>query len=145
MTGLLTISGGTLNLSDLGGLTLGTHTLINYSSLSGSVANLSLGSNPITFSYKLVDTGTAINLQVTIPGDFNADGTVDSADYVVWRHDLGTIYTQGDYDLWRSHFGQVAGSGSSLAANTSIPEPATLVYVLIALAASHRIRRQQWS
>ncbi len=43
VTGLLTIGGGTLNLSDLGGLSLGTYTLINYGSLNGSIAGLTLG------------------------------------------------------------------------------------------------------
>ena len=32
------------------------------------------------------------------PGDFNDDGTVDAADYVVWRKILGTIYTQAEFE-----------------------------------------------
>jgi hypothetical protein len=48
-----------------------------------------------------------------IPGDFNHDGTVDAADYVVWRNGLGTIYTQNDYNNWRTNFGQMASSGSA--------------------------------
>ena len=39
-------------------------------------------------------------------GDFNNDGSVDAADYVVWRNGLGTIYTQSDYDTWRANFGE---------------------------------------
>ena len=39
-------------------------------------------------------------------GDYNRDGTVDAADYVVWRSGLGTTYTQADYDVWRANFGQ---------------------------------------
>jgi hypothetical protein len=39
-----------------------------------------------------------------IPGDFNASGIVDTADYVVWRNGLGTTYTQADYDTWRANF-----------------------------------------
>jgi hypothetical protein len=45
------------------------------------------------------------------PGDFNQDGAVDSADYVVWRKGFGTDFTQDDYDVWRAHFGETAGSG----------------------------------
>lgn len=55
-----------------------------------------------------------------LPGDYNVNGTVDAADYVVWRKTLGgsiTRYTGADgsgngsvgpedYDLWKSHFGQ---------------------------------------
>ena len=47
-----------------------------------------------------------------LPGDFNVDGTVDAADYVEWREELGTIYDQDDYRVWRSHFGASFGPGS---------------------------------
>jgi hypothetical protein len=47
-----------------------------------------------------------------LPGDYNEDGKVDAADYVVWRYGLGTTYTPGDYNIWRAHFGQTAGSGA---------------------------------
>jgi len=68
------------------------------------------------------------------PGDFNNNGVIDDADYVVWRKGLGTTYTQADYDVWRAHFGQSAGSGSSAIANVAIPEPATLVLLMFAAA-----------
>ena len=46
-----------------------------------------------------------------LPGDFNDDGTVDAADYVVWRKNDGT---QIDYDKWRANFGRTLfiGNGS---------------------------------
>jgi hypothetical protein len=66
-----------------------------------------------------------------IEGDFNHDGTVDSADYVVWRKGLGTTYDQNDYEAWRSHFGQTAGSGSGAAANAAVPEPASIVLLIM--------------
>ena len=69
-----------------------------------------------------------IQAQVVIPGDYNFDGTVDAADYVVWRKHDGTTYTQADYDLWRANFGATADSGSgSTFDRTSqfvAPEPA---------------------
>ena len=43
-----------------------------------------------------------------VPGDYNQNGNVDAADYVVWRNGVGTTYTQGDYDVWRAHFGRTA-------------------------------------
>ena len=58
------------------------------------------------------------------PGDFNNDGIVDAADYVVWRKTGGQ--RQG-YNDWRSHFGRPAGSGSVAGANATVPEPTTLV------------------
>ncbi len=66
-----------------------------------------------------------------LPGDYNNDGVVDAADYVAWRYGLGTIYTQADYDIWRAHFGQGA-SGAGASANFAIPEPTTLVLLIIA-------------
>jgi hypothetical protein len=97
------------------------------------------------------DVQTAItSLFRTVPGDFNVDGSVDAADYVVWRKSAGTtdaIYTQGDadfdgdvdgsdYTAWRSRFGFArqplpAATASTLAA---VPEPAVIPLLLFALA-----------
>ena len=68
-----------------------------------------------------IDMG-AYELQPIPPamvGDYNQDGVVGAADYIVWRHPLGesvASFTSGDgdgsgvidivdYDIWRSHFG----------------------------------------
>ena len=75
-----------------------------------------------------------------LEGDFNGDGSVDAADYVVWRKGLGTTYTQADYDVWRAHFGQTAGSGSGASAIAAVPEPTTLV-LLMFTAANWFLRR----
>jgi hypothetical protein len=56
-------------------------------------------------------------------GDFNEDGIVDAADYVVWRKGLGTTYTQDDFNVWRANFGETVGSGATT--SSTIPEPAT--------------------
>jgi hypothetical protein len=69
---------------------------------------------------------------ITLDGDYNHDGIVDAADYVVWRKTDGT---QAGYDQWRANFGAVslalvAGSGSSF--NMTVPEPATLVLLMLA-------------
>jgi T5SS/PEP-CTERM-associated repeat protein len=69
------------------------------------------------------------NAQPLIPGDYNQDGSVDAADYIVWRKGLGTTYTQIDYNTWRSHFGQTLGSGSSGA----VPEAAASTLSLLAV------------
>ena len=39
-----------------------------------------------------------------LPGDFNHNGTVDAADYVVWRKGVGVAPTQDNYNVWRSQF-----------------------------------------
>jgi hypothetical protein len=57
-----------------------------------------------------------------LAGDFNGDGSVDTADYVVWRKNSGGAYTQTDYNLWSFHFGQTAG-GATLPSAASPRQP----------------------
>ncbi len=92
-------------------------------------------------------TGSLAGSQVTFTvapllGDFNNDGVVDAADYLVWRKGLGTTYTQTDYDVWRVHFGATAGIGASALANVTVPEPAMLVMLIVATAGSCLLRRR---
>jgi hypothetical protein len=61
------------------------------------------------------------------PADYNSDGTVDAADYVVWRKTDGT---SSGYDTWRSHFGLTVVSGLSAGENAAVPEPTTQLLVL---------------
>jgi hypothetical protein len=63
--------------------------------------------------------------------DFNGDGTVDAADYVMWRNGLNATYTQSDYDVWRAHFGLAAGSS---ALHASVPEPTSVSLYFLWLA-----------
>jgi hypothetical protein len=65
-----------------------------------------------------------------LPGDYNYDGSVDTADYVVWRNALGKNFDhradhdgdedvdRADYDFWRAQFGMTrqATGASELAA-----------------------------
>jgi hypothetical protein len=88
-------------------------------------------------------SGTFAPVADMLEGDFNADGQVDSADYVAWRNGLGAAYQPGDYDKWRRNFG--TGSAAAAASNsavllTSVPEPA-LFPLLIPLGAIGLIRR----
>ncbi len=81
---------------------------------------------------------TEVRLEVVsaLPGDFNLDGAVDAADYVLWRANPGGLFTQNDYDVWRTHLGQTAAGGSAAtgpASATTVPEPASLT--LLAAAA----------
>ena len=83
-----------------------------------------------------IDIG-ALELQPTPAiffGDYNQNGDVDAADYILWRKTLGSsvanysgadgdgdgVVDQDDYGVWRAHFGQTlpppgAGSGASSA------------------------------
>jgi hypothetical protein len=78
-------------------------------------------------------------LEVSLAGDFNGDGIVDAADYVVWRKGLGN--RPADYGVWRANFGATAGSGSEVvplaaaSAAAAVPEPFSIVLLLVAAIA----------
>jgi hypothetical protein len=78
-----------------------------------------------------------------LPGDFNQNGVVDAADYVVCRNGLGTAYTQADFNTWRTHFGQTAGSRSLSGTNVAEPSPALLLLIGCSFAATRRRANRQ--
>ena len=51
-------------------------------------------SSPYTWNLTNLYTTGEVTLTAvpSLPGDFNRDGTVDAADYVVWRNGLGTLH-----------------------------------------------------
>jgi T5SS/PEP-CTERM-associated repeat protein len=71
--------------------------------------------------------------EAALPGDFNLDGKVDAADYVKWRKGLGTNYTPAHYNTWRAHFGETAGSGTDGFRTTAVPEPASIVMLIMGI------------
>jgi beta-glucanase (GH16 family) len=77
-----------------------------------------------------------VRVYAGMPGDFSGNGTVDAADYVLWRRGSGAIYSQTDYQNWKSHFGEFAGAGSGDAEGSlplaAIPEPSTIVLLISA-------------
>jgi hypothetical protein len=91
--------------------------------------------SPSSFMLQVVDA--------ILPGDFNGDGTVNAADYIVWRKTDGT---QAGYNLWRANFGRTGGSAANRAEppTPAVPEPNAAV--LIQLSASAlllaRLRRR---
>ena len=92
-----------------------------------SEALLVIFNNGIEESEVLANAALAIN---TLPGDYNRDGNVGAADYVVWRDSNGAA---PDYQVWRSNFGAtiVRESDSAVGAErladgaAGIPEPAS--------------------
>ena len=73
------------------------------------------------------------------PGDYNQDGTVDAADYVMWRK-TGVNGSQG-YETWRANFGASSVGGSSTATNAAVPEPAASLLLILATAGLYLLRR----
>ena len=116
---------------------------------SYGVAELYPLANELNFSFGggMVNQFAQEHLRVVVDmrGDFNQNGTVDAADYVVWRKTLGQIDTgnglagdgdgdgdvdANDYNLWRAAFGNTTASA---AAQAVVPEPSTFGLALLAL------------
>lgn len=82
-------------------------------------------------SYGLMRSYTleGVSLSPPLAGDFNNDGSVDAADYVVWRK-TGIGGAQG-YTDWRTNYGKSqAGSGGS-SDGQLVPEPTGIVSLLV--------------
>jgi hypothetical protein len=94
----------------------------------------------------------------TTTGDYNRDGAVDAADYVVWRDTLEQIVSPAgagadgnangmidtaDYDFWRARFGnEVPPDGVPGALAASVPEPGSLLLLATALLWCGSARRR---
>jgi hypothetical protein len=63
------------------------------------------------------------------PGDFNTDGKVNAADYVLWRKNP-TAFLPADYNTWRANFGIGGGSGASVG-TSQVPEPGFCVIAAV--------------
>ena len=89
-------------------------------------------------------------------GDYDRDGDVDAVDYNVWRAVFGSttwlaadgshnsVIDAADYVVWRHSIGRSAGSGAALPSadplSASVPEPSTLMLMILA-AAGWSLRR----
>ena len=118
--------------------------------VTGTFANTILPMLPDGLSWNVVYGANSVELDVVAPvmtlaGDFDGNGVVDMADYVLWRDGLGTTFTDTDYDVWRAHFGETLGSGPSISkTSAAVPEPMSallaLCCILVALCVRHRDR-----
>ena len=83
-------------------------------------------------SPRAVSVGTFI---APLAGDFNDNGIVDAADYVVWRKTDGT---QAGYNAWRTHFGQPSGAGNGAAGTSpfqgAVPECSSALLLILGAA-----------
>lgn len=129
-------------------------TILASAALAGSFSNAANGArlgtlggegsfvvnyNAVTNSVILSDFMASLGL----PGDYNGDGSINAADYTVWRDALtaaesvllndptpGTV-DESDFLYWRAHFGESVGGGA-VAGTTkaTVPEPSAYLLVL---------------
>jgi T5SS/PEP-CTERM-associated repeat protein len=110
-----------------------TFDILNWGALSGVFLNVALPPLDGDLLWDESDLYTEGILRVVepfVPGDFNRDGDVDVADFVMWSK-VPTL-VDGDYNDWSTHFGQPSGgSGGSapvvfspaLSPRDRVPEP----------------------
>ncbi len=107
--------------------------------------------------YAVAYTGTPLPIRpMGVSGDFNNNGTVDAADYSLWRDNLGAAteapinnlgnglngVDAADYTLWKNRFGST--TGASVANAGAVPEPKTLLLVAVgAMVSLGSYRRQR--
>ncbi len=107
--------------------------------ISGSFDLVDLPTLTPSLTWQHLINGTTFFLTVApqVPGDYNANGVVDTADFIVWRKTLGQtgvrpaadgsgptgvpdgVVDQFDFQFWRSNFGNSSGETPSI----STPEP----------------------
>lgn len=104
---------------------------------------------------------SVVELVAILGGDFNRDGTVDAADYSVWRDSFGQVGTdlaadgsgvttgvpdgvvdEHDYEFWKSHFGET--SNGDAAESSAVPEPNCMLLAGMLLGMVAGLRRPVW-
>ncbi|WP_442483197.1 PEP-CTERM sorting domain-containing protein [Aeoliella sp. SH292] len=143
------------------GYTAGASSLASGAALSlGSAFKTTGGSEDLVLEVHLAGTDDAVLVEsknITyidgLDGDYNGDGTVNLADYTVWRDALGShsvlanditpgYVSPTDYLVWKSNFGASgAGIASGLGVAT-VPEPATALTLVLALVGHAGWRRR---
>jgi hypothetical protein len=90
----------------------------------------------------LSDLGWSLIPPPHLTGDYNGDGTVNAADYTLWRNTRGQMgpglpadgdpnnsIDAGDYIVWKQNFGHTGVFGSVIP--QAIPEPTTIMQLII--------------
>jgi hypothetical protein len=99
--------------------------------------------NPIDGGAIFFDDIVLQTIEVQLPdGDYNNDGTVDAADYVLWRKNPTGNGGPGGYTTWVENFAEASPGSGGLSAGT-VPEPSILAMIglLIPFAIGSRTRR----
>jgi hypothetical protein len=107
----------------------------------------SASSHPLTV---YIDNVRFVPPPAALPGDYNSNGAVDAADYVLWRDggplmnevaDPGSV-SAVDYTEWRARFGTTPAPGQAFG-SAAVPEPASLLLIAAAVPCLNRNTRRR--
>jgi hypothetical protein len=116
--GALKFNGNTLYGIEVG---VASH-LVTIDTTTGAVTDLGA-----TTATKL--DGLAFMPAASLAGDYNHDGKVTAADYVIWRNGGSpNPNSPADFTTWKANFGASAGSGAGLS-SAAVPEPSLLLLI----------------
>lgn len=105
------------------------------------------------------DISAALVSSPNLMGDYNGNGVVDAADYVVWRDSLGAtgaglaadangdnLVSQADYEIWQANFGDTIESSAGAGSASAVPEPSSAAMVVLGVCvAAASLRRRSIS
>ncbi|QDT71474.1 beta strand repeat-containing protein [Lacipirellula limnantheis] len=128
---------GTVSVSLEGGYTPEVGASFAFLNTNSFVASLptfdfSLATLPAGLSWGVTSGPTGLGLAVvpaSTPGDFDLDGDVDGADFLKWqRGESTTPFSAGDLEDWQANY----GPGMLTATSVAVPEPSSLVLLILA-------------
>jgi hypothetical protein len=156
---LLTFQNGLDVISSVMAHEIGHNLGLNHAATGG--ANL-MSSQGTSAQLTTTQMGVALNttnfaqlLPAVLAGDYDNDGRVDASDYTVWRDTLNVTGSAlaadgnnngridaGDYSVWKTNFGQTRGSGAVTNLSVGVPEPASVVLMVVTLMSLIAERRR---
>ena len=113
--------------------------------VDGTFFRIALATNSDDANFFSIDNLRLVTALTGLGGDYNNDGSVDAADYTLWRDNVGAVagtllndtdggvIGPGQYTTWASNFGATA--------STATPEPTCIVTLMVGLALL-RVRRK---
>jgi hypothetical protein len=127
-------------------------TSVGSPSVAGSFSHV----NPLTSM--IVRTNLMTNMA---DADYNNDGTVNAADYTIWRNTLGSttmldadgsgpsgvpdnLIDNFDYLFWKEHYGETVPGSGAISGDLTVPEPNSAWLLafgtILSLALSRKLR-----
>ncbi|MGI9455656.1 MAG: DUF1559 domain-containing protein, partial [Aeoliella sp.] len=115
-------------------------TFIQANSITGMFDTIEFPQLTDGLGWNSSQTSTTFSVSIVLPGDYNLDGKVDAADYMVWRDSLGSATTLAadgsgnnlvdvaDYEIWKDNFGSFS-LPAAVARESSVPEPSSVMII----------------